>query len=198
MNVPDVEAVWRLSGIAGAVAGLGGIGAAIAVSPWFAWTGNALSDLGHPARASAPLFNGGLVVGGLLGVAFAGYVLAARGHPVARIGAAIVGVGLANMALVGVFDVTHRLHGTVAVAFFLAITYGWFVHGTGLALAGRVRYGVGTIWLGVIHVSGWLAWAASGIEGIALPETLGALLLATWIVGETRDLDGTTLSERAT
>lgn len=185
---PEFAKRFRLAGPVGAVAGLGGIGTAIATSPWFTWTGDALSDLGHPARASAPLFNGGLILGGILGVAFALSVLAARRHPVTRGGAVIVGVGMANMAFVGVFDVTHPLHEPVAVAFFLAITYGWFVHGTGLALAGQVHRGVGTIWLGVVHLSGWLIWAAVGVEGIALPETVGALLLAVWIAAEFRDL----------
>lgn len=43
---------------------------AILVSPWFTWTGNALSDLGHPSRSSSIYFNIGLIVGGVITALF--------------------------------------------------------------------------------------------------------------------------------
>lgn len=183
-----LDTVWTYTGLAGIAAGFGGIVVAVLLAPWFSWTGNALSHLGDPAHASAPFFNGGLVLAGILGVAFGIRVLRTVSHAIQRAGIVIVVVALANMGLVGVFDVTHDLHALVAVAFFLGITYGWFVHGSGLALAGEVRRGLGIVWLGIVHVTGWLVWAAIGIEGIALPETVGALLLAVWIWEVTRSL----------
>lgn len=182
------DQIWTYTGLAGVLAGFGGITVAVLLAPWFSWTANALSHLGDPVRASAPFFNGGLVLAGVLGVAFGLRVFQQAVHPVQRVGVAVVTVALANMGLVGIFDVTHDLHGPVAMVFFLGITYGWFVHGSGLALSGDVRGGLGVVWLGIVHVTGWLVWAAVGIEGIALPETVGALLLAVWIWDATRSL----------
>ncbi|RLG72060.1 MAG: hypothetical protein DRO08_03810, partial [Thermoprotei archaeon] len=39
----------------------------IALSPWFSWSKNALSDLGRSMESNvAPIFNLGLVIGGIL------------------------------------------------------------------------------------------------------------------------------------
>lgn len=188
MRTSTLDRVWAYSGVAGILVGLVGIAAAIVVAPWFTWTGHALSDLGNPARASAPFFNWSLVVAGLLGVVFTARLFTASTHIVERVGIGIVGVGMANVGLVGVFDITHSLHGPVAIAFFLGITYGWFVHGSGLALSGPVRRGIGSIWLGIGHVTAWLLWAVVDLDGIALPELAGTLLLAVWIADTTRSL----------
>jgi hypothetical membrane protein len=183
-----LDRIWAYSGVAGILIGLAGIAAAIVVAPWFTWTGHALSDLGHPGRTSAPVFNWSLVAAGLLGVVFTIRLFTASEQIVERVGIGIVGVGMATLGLVGVFDITHPLHGPVAVAFFLGITYGWFVHGSGLAFSGAVRRGIGSIWLGVGHVTAWLLWAVVDLDGIALPELAGALLLAVWIADTTRSL----------
>lgn len=188
MDRSTLHTAWTYTGLAGIAAGFGGIVVAVLLAPWFSWTGNALSHLGDPAHVSAPFFNGGLVLAGVLGVVFGIRVLRAVSHPVQQAGVAIMILALANMGLVGVFDVTHDLHFPVAISFFLGITYGWFVHGSGLALSGAVRRGLGIVWLGVVHGTGWLVWGAIGFEGIALPETVGALLLAGWIWKVTRSL----------
>ncbi|MFW5919431.1 MAG: DUF998 domain-containing protein [Halanaeroarchaeum sp.] len=194
MRSSPADRLWTVTGLAGILLGLGGIAGAIVVAPWFTWTGHALSDLGHPSRASAALFNPSLVTAGLLGVTFTVRLFVAGDHPVERLGIGIVGVGMANMGLVGVFDITHPVHGPVAVAFFLGITYGWFLHGSGMALAGSVRRGIGYIWLGIGHVTAWLLWAVVDLDGIALPEIAGSLLLAVWIVDVTRSLETAELS----
>lgn len=191
MTQPTIERIWTNTGLAGVAAGVGGIVIAVLLSPWFSWTENALSHLGDPTHASAPFFNGGVILAGFLGVAFGLRVLLATEPLIQRSGVAFVTLALANMGLVGVFDVTHDLHGPVAVAFFLGITYGWFVQGSGLVLTGNRRRGLGVIWLGIGHVSAWLIWAAVGPDGIALPETAGALLLAVWIWEATRSLGRT-------
>ena len=206
MRNSTLDRLWAYSGIAGILIGLVGIAGAILVAPWFTWTGHALSDLGHPGRASAPLFNWSLVAAGLLGVIFTTRLFKASAHFVERVGIGIVGIGMANVGLVGVFDITHSLHGPVAIGFFLGITYGWFVHGSGLALSGSVRRGIGSIWLGIGHVTTWLIWAVVDLDGIALPELAGTLLLAVWIADTTRSLpeldrsgtqDSLTATERA-
>lgn len=182
------RSIRRLTALAGpvavgvsVVAVLGSVALASWVAgDWFTWTGHALSDLGHPDRAVAPLFNYGLVVSGLLGVAFAGRVWLAGTNAAHRIGAAVLGLALANAALVGVYPVTHDLHGPVAVAFFVLLTLGLFAHGSGDALAGRARRGVLTTWLAVAHVAAWVLLGVVPFAGIALPELVGVLALWGW------------------
>lgn len=185
------DRAWTYTGLAGIVAGFGGIALAVLLAPWFSWTGNALSHLGNPARASAPFFNGGMILAGAFGVGFGLRVLAGAGRPLERLGSGVLTLGMVNLALVGVFDVTHDLHFPVAVGFFGAITYGWFLHGSGLIAGGSIRRGLGVVWLGIAHVTAWVVWAALGIEGLALPETAGAALLAVWIWDATRSLPNT-------
>jgi hypothetical membrane protein len=58
-------------GILGAVIPLIAIFTAISMSPWFTWNYSWLSDLGYSTRASAPVLNAGLILGGILGALFA-------------------------------------------------------------------------------------------------------------------------------
>ena len=150
------------------------------VGSWFTWTGNALSHLGDPERATAPLFNGSLVVAGVVGAAFATRVWAAGTNAWHRLGAATLALGLLCSSLVGVYDVTESLHGPFALAYFVLLTLGLFAHGSGDALAGRPRRGVLTTWLAVAHVAGWVALAFVPFDGIALPELVGVFGLWTW------------------
>ena len=173
-------ALW--AGPVGVVVSALGIFLPVLLAPWFSWTGNALSHLGRAGEATAPLFNGGLVVAGLLGLAFAARVWLAAENTLGRLGVVLLALSFANMALVGVFALPHDLHGPVAVAFFLSFTYGLFVHGSGDALAGHRRRGLLSIWLGIAHITGWLLFAAAPFDGIALPELVGSAALATWVL----------------
>lgn len=160
------------------------------VGSWFTWTGHALSDLGHPDRAVAPLFNYSLVVGGLLGVAYAGRVLAAGTNAFHRLGAALLGAGLLCSAFVGVYDLTTALHGPFALAYFVLLTLGLFAHGSGDALAGRARRGVLSTWLAVAHVAGWVVLTFVPFDGIALPELVGVVGLWAWTFATFSQLRG--------
>lgn len=62
--------VTLYSGVAAWVVSTVAIAAAIAVAPWFSWTGNALSGLGNPVEPSSFAFNDGLILAGVLGTVF--------------------------------------------------------------------------------------------------------------------------------
>ncbi|WP_229111919.1 DUF998 domain-containing protein [Halapricum desulfuricans] len=73
---PPLDRLGRVAGTASVAVAFVGIATAIALSPSFAFGANALSDLGNPGHpagtpATALAFNGGLIVGGVLGTAFA-------------------------------------------------------------------------------------------------------------------------------
>ena len=173
------------TGVAAPLLTLGAILVATLLSPSFTWAGSALSDLGVTPGV-APVFNGGLVAGAVVGLPFAWHRWSAAVDPFQRAGAAGVGVALLAMGGVGLFPAGTALHLPVAAGFFAAFTYALFLHGTGSVRAGAAARGLATIWLAVAHVTAWLLWgvgaAATGVTGIALPEFAGALAFGGWIV----------------
>lgn len=184
-----------LAGPAGIVVSAVGIfGSAFLASfvtgSWFSWTGNALSHLGAAGEPTAPLFNGSLVLGGVLGVVYVWRVGRSARNAWHRVGLLLLGAGLASSSLVGVFNLPHPLHTPVALGYFVAFTLGLFAHGSGDALAGRPRRGVRSVWLAVAHVAGWVALAFAPFEGIALPELVGVFALWGWTVQTFLDLRG--------
>lgn len=169
--------------------------AATFVDPAFSWTEDALSNLGElpmgesitlPFLASAPefaLFNGGLLLTGIVGLPFALRLWTDADHVLQRVGALQFAGALIALALVGVFHIPREPHGTVAIAhYLLGIVFLW-THGTGSVLVGRTRWGLVTIWLGSVHLLAWLVWAAAltgPIPGLAIPETVGAAIFGGW------------------
>lgn len=198
-SVDDV--LWALgrvaiySGIAGWVVSTVAILAATAMAPWFSWTGNALSDLGAPARASAPLFNNGLILAGILGVVFVVRTAAIAENLAHWAAVAVMAGATADLSLIGAFPTGHPLHYTVSVIFFVSLSFGLFFFGTGDVLAGRRLVGLWAFWLGVIHVTGWVVWTTGlGTGGVAIPEFVGSLALLGWVIPLTVRLRGESLA----
>ncbi|HKL29662.1 MAG TPA: DUF998 domain-containing protein [Natrialbaceae archaeon] len=185
---PDVvrnrlRAVGTLCGLAAPGVGLGTVLLATLLAPWFSWTGNALSDLGHPSRATAPLFNGGMALAGLLALAFAGRLWIDAEGWVRRGALIVLAASFASLVGVGAYPETTDLHFTVSVAFFVSLTYGLWLYGSADALAGTPERGVATIWLGVANVTGWVLYATfEPFEGVAIPEAVGGVALVAWAV----------------
>ncbi|QSG01890.1 DUF998 domain-containing protein [Natranaeroarchaeum sulfidigenes] len=169
--------------------------AATFVDPGFVWADDALSNLGElPAGESITLsflaespefvlFNGGLILTGIVGLAFAWRLWTDAKNWLHRLGAVQFAGALIALALVGVYYIPREPHGAVAIAhYLLGIVFLW-THGTGSVLAGRVRWGLVTIWLGIVHLVAWLVWAAlltGPIPGLAIPETVGAAIFGGW------------------
>ncbi|UIO99306.1 DUF998 domain-containing protein [Halobaculum sp. CBA1158] len=174
--------VAAIAGVASTVPSLGGIALAVALAPWFAWRANALSDLGvagDPAVATA--FNGGLIVGGIAGVAYAWALWTDAPDRAGRLVAALFAVTTLSMAGVGAFPSDTAAHAPVAVAFFLVLTATLGIDGLRRreTLVGRLL-----VVSPVVHLGAWWAWLAAldlG-DGIAIPELVGALLLAAWVL----------------
>lgn len=170
----------RLSGHLGPIVTLGGILLAIVVSDSFSWSESALSDLGV-AASTALLFNGGLVVGGLLGLPYA-YALWDDGPGgVGRLTPLLFALAMTTMGLVGVFVSGHPLHYPAALSFYLLVSATLVLDG----LARRsTQEGRVAALLGVAHLVGWVVWTA-GVRfgtGLAVPETVGALVFVVWVL----------------
>ena len=99
--------------------------------------------------------------------------------------AGLLAVTLVTMGAIGLFPQGSPLHVPAAVAFYLLVTATiWadavVVGGTEEGLRGAVA-----TWLGAANVAVWVVWAATGPvrrPGLALPEIVGALVFAVWIL----------------
>lgn len=186
----DSDTAFRGSGAAAVLVTMAAILLATLVSPAFAWTGNALSDLGVTGTAAGTgttvlLFNGGLIAGGVLGLVFA--VALARTRP--TLAGSVVGglfaLTMALMGLVGVFPEDTDLHFPVAVGFYLLLSLSLWVDGALSFREGWRSRAVAGLGLGAVNLLGWLVWGVTGSvrrPGLAVPEIVGALALSAWAV----------------
>lgn len=170
----------RYSGVAAVIVALVSILGATALAPNFDWLGSALSDMGT-VPASAWLFNGGLVVGGLLGIPYAWMLWTVAADALSRLRAGCFLAAVLCLAGIGLFPSGTALHFPAAVGFYLAATLTMLVDGAARVRLGRGKlaaaFGAGTI--GVWPV--WLVWLPLG-SGIAVPEFVGAVLFGLWVV----------------
>lgn len=171
-------------GLAAAASALGGVALSMALSPRFSLSRHALSDLGASGAVTAPLFNGGLLVGGALGLGFVAAVWTETAGRVRLAGLLVLAAATAFMALVGVFPLPHPLHGAVAVPFFVCLTVGVVLWGAGDYAAGRPNRGLAFLALAALHVVAWACWIlfAQLPRGIAVPELVGSATLGAWVV----------------
>jgi hypothetical membrane protein len=219
--MPDRLRLARLSGTVAPVVSFGCILLATLLAPWFSWTGDALSELGVPATSAvAPLFNYGLVAGGLLAFPYGVALWADTGNGSSSsaagekhldslaggLVAVLFSASALSMALIGVFPIPARLtlggttvepHFFVAAGFYLGLTATLAVDGLR-----RIQRSAGQIalLLAVGHVGYWIAWA-QGVRvgpGLAIPETVGALALTAWLwtVSPSRPADLSRLRRR--
>ena len=182
------ERLLQGSGVGAVVVTLGTIFVATLVSPAFAWTGNALSNLGVTGTAAGTgltvlLFNGGLILGGLLGLAFTTALWHSAPSLAGRATAVSLGLALVFMALVGVFPQNTAPHFPVALSFYLLVSVTLWLDGLAAGRRGwRRRAGLAIV-LGTANFVGWLVWGLTGPPtrpGLAIPELWGALCFSAW------------------
>jgi len=183
--------IARILGTLATLVALGGIALATVLDPTFSWTGDALSDLGVRDR-SAPVFNGGLILGGAIGLGYAaglwglppaseaGATGRESGSIITRLRAVVFAASMLAMAGVGLFDLTHPLHFPAAVGFYLLVTVTLAIDGVGRR---RTTDGRVTLAFVPVHVLVWATFIAGlwPVTGLALPELPGALMLAAWV-----------------
>jgi len=176
--------------VAAVAVSFAGILAAVATDPGFSWVGSALSDLGVASDETALLFNYGLLAGGALGVPFAAWYWSVAATRAGRLAAVTFGAASVCMAGVGAFPSDTDLHAPVAVGFYLLGTVALALDASDAVLAGDAHRALVWLWVALAHLLFWFVWlglmAATGIEGIAIPETVGALAVGAWVVTTAR------------
>ena len=172
------------------------ISLAIYSAPEFSWTENALSDLGVIAGATAPLFNYGLIVSGLLGFIFSislvrmmrfFNILSAHGKPHMIIYRGVGGsllFSLACLALmaIGVFpESVSYAHFLASVAFFVLMLGALLLFGIGFLKLRQKPLAAFTLLLGAVGTVPWLLhFVIRYIPGVAIPELISAVAGGAW------------------
>jgi len=152
------------------------------------WWRDNLSALGMASNASAPAFNGTLIVAGVMVTTIARYATAAlpvqdprdrRGRDIVRVALILIGVLL---ACVGVFpvDVFFVLHNTVATG--MTVVFAVVVVGMPWLLRGisRVFVVLGWVYVAVIALLG--VFFATGYYNLTAVELIAAVLIFSWII----------------
>ncbi|MHC1605596.1 MAG: DUF998 domain-containing protein [Candidatus Methanofastidiosia archaeon] len=180
----DPNAKLQVAGLCGILAPIVAfisISLAIFYSPWFSWTENWLSDLGVNGRASL-LFNGGLVITGILSVIF-GSGLRARFASMSsgNLGSIVFILGALSLCGVGIFPETRgELHFYVSVSFFVLVSLAMFFIGASMVKLSEKASGFFAIVLGIAAVVAWIvSWPGNGG---AIPETVSAAAMSVFSI----------------
>jgi hypothetical membrane protein len=166
------ERSYSLLGIVGPVVSYVSIAISILLSPWFSWQKNALSDLGHATGSSvSPIFNLGLLLGGLLMVIYANSVFSKH----SKYTSVCMSLSAFSLQLVATFNETYGyLHYLVSVIFFLSLGL--------LAIVCTIenKFYFGILPFSIAFIS-WVAYGRLYNSGIAVPETISSLAIVILI-----------------
>jgi hypothetical membrane protein len=158
---------------------------AIGLAPWFNWNRNALSDLG--VGATAPIFNSALIAGGLLLLPFSiGLRQTLPRGALSLLGTILLSLGMLVLSGIGLFSETAgRIHWYLSVAFFTLLPLSFFFIGVSEFSQPRSRAsGIATMLLGVSAALVWALHWSFRLGGVAVPETISALLGSAWAVAK--------------
>ena len=174
----------KMSGISGMIAPIIAftlILLAIAYSPNFSWTENALSDLGVQEGVTSTLFNSGLIISGVLGLLFAtGLFKFLQGTLLSRIGAFASVLDAVALIAIGVFPKNVKpIHFYASVTFFTFFPISMFFFSAAFLQTSKTKLGLFTIIAAIIAA---IVWTVPFGRGVAIPETISALSVLTWSI----------------
>jgi len=182
VQTPKLIRISGVSGIIVSILPLVMILVSTVLEKSFSWNKNALSDIG--VSQTAWLFNGALIVGGLLNLLFAiglrNYLGKTKGL---KIGVYLLIVSSISLSLVGVFTENYNvIHVFVALGYLLLTPLGLICisRGEESKQFGKVSLTLGIIALLAIFGLPVITFAANLQIGFAVPEFAEALLLSIW------------------
>ena len=175
--------VLRLAGLFGIIAPIFGlliIVSSIWFSPWFSWTGNALSDLGGTEGFEAILFNSGLaMVGALLMMFSTGLFEMTKEDMIGQVGTTMFLIASILLIAVGVINITiEPWHGYVSLGLFVALPLSVAIIGVFFFRKKMRFYSLLSLGSAVLAAGIWfLPWAA-----VAIPEALSVVYIGVWAI----------------
>ncbi len=168
-----------LLGIIGPIIAISLILISIALSPWFSWWDNALSDLG--VSSVAILFNAGLIICGVFCTIFSiGFLISTdKKKWLRRIGSVILCLATIALIGIGVFSEDFGvLHFYFSVVFFVLLLIASLLLGASMMMDPELKM-VGIIALSV-GAFGIISWLLPRGHGVAIPEALSSFPAYIW------------------
>lgn len=177
--------IYPFLGIAAVIVSYSLIAVSIAMSPWFSWTNNALSDLGNTARNApgpAVVFDIGLVLGGLFALVFILLHLKdAKFHWKYLVWGIPLALSSISLTLIGIFNESFgSIHLLVSVAFFFMTAITLLAYSYISFPLGAPRIGAVALILGISCATVWIArfpW-----QGVAIQETVTSVASAIFVL----------------
>lgn len=203
--------VLALFGYAAAFVPLSSVTLATVLDPAFSWRSRSLSSIGEATETSLvalssldqvafDLFNGGLLLSGLLGGPFVVALWLDADTRFERAGVVSLAVTLLGNVGVGVayLDGPYTsAHFLAAMTFFYGVAVTLWLHGSGLVRRTDGDRGVGTLWLANGYVLTWALWILVELQAypdddvltwFAVPEYAAAVAIAVWVAAQARRL----------
>lgn len=180
--------ISRVSGFVGFVTPFFTIACIIAATvSWneFSWTNNALSDLGVQSGVTALVFNGGLVISGLLYIVFAAGLYHYSGlHFLGRAGTLILVWACFSLVAIGVFNEHFRpTHYIVSVSFFVSLPISMLVLVAAFWILGKRSLSVFTLCTGLAAAIPWiLQFTFRYVQNVAIPEFVSGMAGFAWVI----------------
>lgn len=179
---------FRIAGLCGVITPLVAftcILLAIAYSPQFSWTENALSDLGVQEGLTAPLFNYGLIISGAMSLVFASGILALlRNKLVGKVGSFTFVLATLALIAIGIFPKNARpMHYYASVSFFVLIPIAMLILMWAFAQVGKVKTALYTLLVAIVAAVPWvIQLSVHYVSDVAIPETISALSASAWAI----------------
>jgi hypothetical membrane protein len=187
LKVQNLSRQQKIAGITGLIAPIFAFVCILfAVASWqqFSWTDNALSDLGIQNGVTATVFNSGLVISGLLFIAFAtGLFRFAGNRLVGKVGAAVFALACVMLVAIGIFNENYSpTHYIVSVGLFMLLPISLLILVTAFWVEGKHKTGVFTLATALFAAAVWvLEFTVPYVSGVAIPETASGLAGAIWV-----------------
>jgi len=191
----------RLSGMAGIVTPMVAfacISLAISSYPSFSWTENALSDLGIQSGLTAPVFNYGLIVGGLSALVFAvGLFRYLGGRSLGKIGTGLFILATIALVSIGLFpESMEPMHYYASVAFFFLVPVAMLAIVAAYFQLNKLKLAWFTLFVALIAATPWiLQFGVKYVPNVAIPETISAVSASAWSIVVGQDMIGTPRSK---
>lgn len=156
---------------------------AMAISPGFSITANALSDLGTSGVTSP--FNIGVIIAGMFLAIF--FISLTYLFPKIRIYSVLGAIGAISLELLGIFNETYSIHFLFSAIYFFLVPIA--VIGISALFPRMPRtlknYGIAAGAVSIMSVlfgMGFMSFELSHGLGFAVNELVGAAILSIWII----------------
>ena len=150
----------------------------ISLNPWFVFTEHAFSDLGGKLSQVSWVFNYGMILNGMLIVAYGIYLISISGNKLMTVGSAFTVISGAFLALIGAYPTGTYPHYFVSVYFFTQTDVAIGTWGLGLIRGGKKDFGMVLLALSIVGpiIASLIDWPST-----AVVEAYGILIMNIWV-----------------